>query len=335
MAMMAAKPLSETHNPAGQRYNAAGEFDEMIGAVNPYPRDATLDAWIEEFKALHNRGVRFIPDWGARTDREAQARINEVRAKAQAAGKDPEKAEAAEKDPDKAAMGARNAPVRTGWNKHDPAWPECERHLERGGWLSWRPEDKGAIELDIDNGYIDATAQVLKGMYEVAGETRSVSGKLRLIVRYVCAKDAKGKRKRPKKTWRLPEGAGECLAIKATVCDPFALTAALDRLETAAPADLSLLKNGGASKQADMSFEAEANEDELEAAVDDAVRKILDAPGGQGNNVEAKEAWRAGKSAGTSEAMDREAARRCEGGNGVSGPARHRQPPCLPCTKNI
>ena len=128
---MTAKPLSETHNPAGQRYNAAGEFDEMIGAVNPYPRDAALDEWINAFEALHGRGVRFILDWGGRTDLEAQMRIDKARAEAEDVGK----------DGDKAAMGVRKAPVRSGWNKHDPDWPECERHLERGGWLSHRPEE--------------------------------------------------------------------------------------------------------------------------------------------------------------------------------------------------
>ena len=278
---------------ASQEFHGAGEFDPRINAANPYPRNEELGDWLLAFKALHDRGVRLILDWGALT---GSARLDGKIAEARAA------AEAAGKDPDKAEMGVRKSPVRSAWQKSAPAWNEVEEHVLRGGWLSWCPEDHAAIELDIDEGDVEATAGHLRGMFHVAGETASVSGKRRLIVRYAGDK-------RPKKTWRMNGGAGECLANKATICDPRAVRAALDALPEVEPADLSVLRTGGKSKQDTFVFDGEADEEALTTAIEDAAERIEDAPEGEGNNTAAGQAWRAGKAAGTAEGIDVDAAR--------------------------
>ena len=292
-------------------YHGAGGYEARIDARNPYPTDESLGEWLKELRALHGRGVRLIPDWGALVGSKLEAKVAEARAEAEAAGK----------CPDKAAMQVRKSPVRSAWQKTAPDWPECEEHLLRGGWHSWAPEEHDAIELDIDSGDVDAVAERLRGMFHVAGETVSVSGKRRLIVRHACPVGENGRRRRPKKTWTLPEGAGECLAMKATVCDPKALLAALDALPEVEEADLDALKAGGPSKQADMAFDAQADESQLEAAIEDAAERIEDAPEAEGNNTVAAQAWRAGKAAGTAEGIDVEAAR-----ERVVGAAVERQP---------
>ena len=273
-------------------YHGAGELDPAIDALNPYPRNEQLGDWLEAFRALHDRGVRLILDWGALVSPKLDEKIAEARAGAEAAGR----------CPGKAAMGVRKSPLRSGWRKAAPSWEEVEEHILRGGWASWAPEEEQAVELDIDDGDIEATADHLRGLFHVAGETASVSGKRRLIVRYEGEK-------RPKKTWKVNGGAGECLSTKATICDPQALLGALVALPNVEPADLSILKAGGRSKQPDLTFDGEADEAELEAAIDDAVEKIEDAPEREGNNTVAGQAWRAGKAAGTSEGIDVEAAR--------------------------
>ena len=267
---------------------------------NPYPTDPdTLESWIGDFKALHERGARLILDVGGGMDEAADGKVSVARAEADAVGDDPDKAE----------MGVRKTPLRSGWRTRKEEWDDIEAHLIRGGWVSYAPEELGMVELDIDGGDVDALAETLGGMFPVLAEVPSVSGKRRLIVRYDYPHDAKGKRKRPRKTWTLPEGNGECLAVKATICDPKALLGAMDAHPHCESADLDVLRPGGASKRLDLEYQGEADESDLEGAVDHAIERIEDAGEGDRNNTVAAQAWRAGKAAGTAEGIDHASAR--------------------------
>ena len=264
---------------------------------NPYPTDLPqLESWIAQFKTLHDRGVRLILDHGAATHDTTKAKIAKERAKALAHNACPDKAE----------KQVCKMPVFSGWRDRVEEWDDIEAHLSREGWLSYEPRELGIVELDIDSGDIEKVAARLRAMYQVLSETVSVSGKKRLLVRYDYPLRADGRIQNPKKTWTMPDGAGECLCLKATICDPSAVLAAMDVHEHAESADLSRLKKGGQSKIPLPDYTEEPDERHLKAAKARAIERIEDAREGERNNTIAAQAWLAGKAARTSETMDEE-----------------------------